>query len=73
MVIVYGHEDCTGCKKAKEFLKERGIPFEYFDVMATPGNMVEFNKRTGAMSVPVIDVDGTLVFGFKPKELDLLL
>ena len=50
---VYWQPGCTSCLRAKEFLKENGIPFESINVREDAGAM-EHLARLGAKSIPVI-------------------
>ena len=50
---VYWQPGCTSCLRAKEFLKEHGIPFESINVRKDAGTIEEL-ARLGAMSIPVI-------------------
>ena len=54
----------------KEFLSQRGIPFNEIDVSRDAGAAQELARRTGRMAVPVTDIDGNLVVGFDPQQLE---
>jgi S1-C subfamily serine protease len=54
----------------KEFLSQRGIPFAEVDVSRDAGAAQELARRTGRMAVPVTDIDGNLVVGFAPQQLE---
>lgn len=30
---IFGGEDCVYCQKAKQLLDEKGLPYDYFDIM----------------------------------------
>ena len=60
------------CGKAKEFLSQRGIVFEEKDITEDP-SAVEELERLGAMTTPVIVIDGEVVIGFNRKRLEELL
>ena len=60
------------CGKAKEFLSQRGIVFEEKDITEDP-SAVEELERLGAMTTPVIVIDGEVVIGFSQKRLEELL
>ena len=60
------------CGKAKEFLSQRGIVFEEKDITEDP-SAVEELERLGAMTTPVIVIDGEVVIGFNRKRLDSCL
>ena len=60
------------CGKAKEFLSQRGIVFEEKDITEDP-SAVEELERLGAMTTPVIVIDGEVVIGFNRKRLESCL
>lgn len=57
------------CGKTKEYLSQKGIPFEDRDVTKDPAALEEL-KKLKAMSTPVTVVDGTVVIGFDTEKLD---
>lgn len=54
----------------RDLLKERGIPFQAFDVSEDPDKLRESVKLSGQMGVPVLDVGGKIVVGWN-KDLIL--
>lgn len=50
---VYWRPGCSSCVKVKEFLTERGIPYEAIDVSAQPEAMHDL-RSFGIKSVPVV-------------------
>ena len=71
-VIVYYADWCGACRKAKRYLNEKGIDFEIRNV-DNPRVAAELRSKTGARSIPVIDVDGRILTGFSPSALDALI
>ena len=72
-VIVYSTPACPYCALAKEFLEKNNIPFEDVNVASNPQAKDEMIKKSGQLGVPVIDVDGKIVVGFKEEKLKELL
>ncbi len=72
-IVVYGTPTCPWCHKARDFLDEHKIKYVYKDVSSDYQAADEILKKTGQMSVPVIDVYGTLVVGFEEIKLRELL
>ena len=68
-VIIYSTPTCPYCKKAKQFLQERGVSYQEFDVAADTAARDEMVKKSGRMAVPVIDIDGTITVGFDEASL----
>ena len=60
------------CGKAKEFLSQRGVAFTEKDITKDPSAIEELEKL-GAMTTPVIVIDGEMVVGFNQKRLEELL
>lgn len=72
-IKVYGVPTCPFCKRAKEFLKSKGLNFEDIDVAADHNLAKEMIKKSGQMSVPVIEVDGEIIIGFDKEKIETLL
>lgn len=62
-IVVYSTPTCPRCKRAKQFLEERGIPFQVVDVAADKAARDEMIKKSGQMGVPVIEIDGVVTVG----------
>jgi len=71
-IIVYSQPGWLFCGKAKEFLSQRGVAFEERDITKDPAAVDEL-ERLGAMTTPVIVIDGEAVIGFNQKRLEELL
>lgn len=71
-IKVYGTESCPQCQGAKQYLKQKGISFEYADVFKDETAMKEL-EELGAMSLPVIKCDNATVMGFNVKMLEEVL
>jgi glutaredoxin-like YruB-family protein len=65
VVKVYSTPACPYCKRAKEFLREKGIAFEDVDVSTDSRSADEMVKKSRQMGVPVIDIDGKIIVGFE--------
>ena len=73
-VIIYSTPTCTYCLMAKDFFREKGVEFEEIDVSGSEEKREELLKLTdGQMGVPVIVIDGTVVFGFDKNGIEELL
>ncbi len=72
-VKVYTTPTCPWCMRVKQFLDERGIPYEEYDVAADAARAEEMIQKSGQMGVPVIEVDGEIVVGFDRSRLEELL
>jgi glutaredoxin-like YruB-family protein len=72
-VIVYSTPTCPFCVYAKDFLTEKGVAFEDVDVSANYTRALEMIDKSGQMGVPVIDIGGEIIVGFKPEVFSNLL
>jgi glutaredoxin len=77
-VILYTAPWCGYCKKAAAHLRSRGIAFEERDIESDRSAAVELSRklRQAGLSgggVPVLDIAGTVVIGFKRGRIDRLL
>lgn len=77
-VVVYSTAWCPYCKKAKDYLKKKGVAFTEKDVEKQPEAAKELAEKAVAAGVrpggvPVIDVRGKLILGFDKEALDAAL
>jgi len=77
-VVIYTAPWCGFCKKAKAYLRQKGISYVERDVEASAAaaREMEAKLRTAGAAgggVPVIDIGGTLVMGFDRPRIDELL
>ena len=57
---------CGWCDQAIDWLDERGISYETFDVISDPKANAEMVRLSGQTLAPVIDVDGEILADFGP-------
>lgn len=74
VVIIYGADWCKPCHQAEAYLKAKGIAYVHKDV-DDPNVHEELGEKLYAAglhtnSIPVLDVNGKLLVGFAPEELD---
>ena len=72
-VTIYSAPTCPICKRTKEHLTKRGIPFQDINVAASKEAAQEMIKKSGQMGVPVIVVNGDIMVGYNQAKLDDLL
>ena len=72
-VKVYSTPTCPYCIRLKEYLKQKNIQFQNFDVSVDRSALEEMTRLTGQMGVPVTIIDGEVVVGFDKAKIDLLL
>ena len=73
-VVIYSTPTWPFCKRAKEYLSQKGIAYEEHDVAADRDAAKEMIEKSKQMSVPVIIInDKDVVIGFNQAKLDELL
>jgi glutaredoxin-like YruB-family protein len=72
-VSVYTTPTCPYCKKAKDYLSQKGIDYAEYNVAEDKDKAQEMIKKSGQMAVPVITIDEEIVVGFDQSLLDKLL
>ena len=69
-VILYMTEWCPYCRKARAYLKSLGVNLIEYDVEKDKSkNQDKLLKSGGRRGVPVIDVEGIIVYGFSPDQI----
>jgi len=72
-LVIYSTPTCPYCKRAKEYLFRKGIPYVEHNVAADRDAAREMVKKSGQLSVPVITIDDEVIVGFNQTQLDRLL
>ena len=72
-VIVYSTPTCPYCKRTKDYLSQKGIPFTEVNVAADREKAKEMIQKSGQMGVPVVEIDSDMVVGFNQSKIDELL
>jgi len=68
-VKVYSTATCPYCRKLKDFLNEKKVPFENVDVGQDREAVKEMREKSGQMGVPVVDIEGKIIVGFEKEEI----
>ena len=72
-VTVYSTPTCPYCIRTKKFLEDNNIAFEDIDVSSNQEKSEEMVKKSGQMSVPVLDIDGKIIVGFDKDAIQKAL
>ncbi len=72
-VTIYTTKTCEWCKKTKAYLKEKGVKFTNHFVDEDDKARDKMIEISGQSGVPVLDIDGEILVGYDPKEIDKLL
>lgn len=63
-VLIYSKVPCPYCDRAKQFFKQRNIPFEEIDLTGQYEEMKQLKERTGHMTFPQIYVNDQFIGGY---------
>ncbi len=69
-VIVYSTPQCPYCRMVKDYLEEKNISFDDFDISSDKKKRDQMVERSGQMGIPVIDFGKKVIIGFERKEID---
>ncbi len=72
-VVIYSTPTCPYCKRAKDYLFRKGVPFVDRNVAVDRDAAKEMIQKSGQMGVPVITIDNEIIVGFNQALLDKLL
>lgn len=72
-VTLYATECGPVCDQAKDYLKQRGVPYSLKDPAKTPEIAVELKKLTGGLEIPVVVVGKNHQKGFEADVWDKML
>ena len=72
-VVIYSTPTWPWCKRAKEYLSQKGISYQEKDVAENRDYAKEMIEKSKQMGVPVIIIDNEIVVGFNQAKLDELL
>ncbi len=73
-IIIYSTKTCPYCVLAKDYLTEKGFAYEIKDVSEDEAAKQEFLQKSGGrLSVPLIDIDNTIIIGFDKSKVDAAL
>jgi len=72
-ITLYSTPSCGYCTKAKQYFREHKVPFTEYNVAQDQRRAEEMVRKSGQMGVPVIDVHGKIIVGFKQTEIERAL
>lgn len=72
-VKMYSTPTCGYCNMAKDFLEEKGVEVEVFDVSLDQAKRQELVDKSGQMGVPVLEIGDEIVVGFDQARISQLL
>jgi glutaredoxin 3 len=69
-VVVYSTPSCPYCAMVKDFLKKKAVAYVDYDVSRDRRRADEMIRKSGQMGVPVVDINGSILVGFRPAEIE---
>jgi glutaredoxin-like YruB-family protein len=72
-VNVYSTQSCPYCVMVKNYLREKKVPYNDFDVGRDSRRADEMVRKSGQMGVPVVEINGRVIVGFNKAEIDRAL
>ncbi len=72
-VVLFSAPWCGACKRAKRHLDRQGIPYLERDIDADGSAKQEVRRILGRIAIPLLDVDGRYISGFRPDVYDRAL
>jgi mycoredoxin len=67
-VILYATSWCGYCKKARQFLDQKKIPYFEYDIEKSEEGKRQY-RALGGSGVPVLLVNGSVIKGYSPSEI----
>lgn len=72
-ITIYSTNTWPWCTKVKDYLDDKNVAYEAFDVGADREKAMEMVRKSGQQGVPVLDIEGDIVVGFNQAKIDQLL
>lgn len=69
MITVFTTKTCAYCRMVKQFLEKRNLEYSTVDLEEHPGIRQQLLASTGAMTVPITEVNGQFIVGWQPAKL----
>jgi glutaredoxin 3 len=64
-ITIYTTEPCSFCRRVKDLLDARGVPFAEINLSKDPAGRLELVERTGMLSFPQVIVGEEVLGGFR--------
>lgn len=72
-VIMFSTPTCSYCRKAKQYFRQKQVPFRDVDVSKDQAAARDMFRRSGQQGVPQIQIGNQIVVGFDRPKIDRLL
>jgi glutaredoxin len=72
-VILYTARWCWKCEEIVKIIEKSGTRLQSVVLDDSPEGVSKLKEKTGNINVPAFDLDGTVIFGYFPRRLSILL
>lgn len=73
-IKLYKTTDCPWCRKVLAYLKQKeNVEIEELNCSENEEYKNELLEKTKQLSVPVLDIEGKIVYGFDKRAIDFAL
>lgn len=69
MITVFTTKTCAYCKMVKQYLTLKGKEFEEVDLSTNPDKHQELINKTGAMTVPIVQIGEEFIVGWNRQRM----
>lgn len=67
-VTLYAAKSCVPCDSARQWLRNRGVPFNEFSI-DNDRSLAAFAQRFGGTTMPIVTIGGQTINGFSSSDL----
>lgn len=67
-VVLYATTPCTPCDQARQWLRQRGVPFNEYSV-GKPADTLTLKTKFGDTQLPVVTIGAQVIKGFSAADL----
>jgi glutaredoxin len=72
-VVLFSAPWCGVCERAKRYLDQRGVRYDERDIDADDSAREQVLRVLGQVAIPLLEVDGRYISGFRPDVYDRAL
>ena len=69
-VTLFSTSTCSWCRRAKQYLREKRVPFKEVDVGRDPDAARDLVRKTGQSGVPVLKIGSKWIVGFDRPRIE---
>ena len=72
-ITLYTARWCWKCEEIVQIIEKSGTRLQSVVLDDSPEGIAKLKEKTGNIKVPAFDLDGTVIFGYFPRQLSILL